>query len=62
MRQQTFKRTGDRKDDGLPALTAKNQQLSCDVLVAQRAAGKAPKRGAQVEGIEDYVSFGGLDA
>ena len=38
MRQQTFKRSGERRDDGLPAVTAKNQHLSFDILVARRTA------------------------
>ena len=51
MRQQSFKRTGERRDDGLAALTAKNQQLSSDLIIAQRSVGKAPKRGGNKEGM-----------
>jgi len=62
MRQQSFSKKKERKDDGLPALTAINQQLSADTIVAQRSKDSAPKRGSQVEGIEDFVSFAVRDA
>ena len=62
MRQQTFKKSGDRRDDGLPALTAKNQRLSCDPIVAKRTSSVEPKPGAPISEAEDYFSFGVRDA
>ena len=62
MRQQSFSSKKERKDDGLPALTAINQQLSADHIVAQRSRESAPKRGSPVEGIEDFVAFAVRDA
>ena len=62
MRQQSFSSKKERKDDGLPALTAINQQLSADTIVAQRSRESAPKRGSPVEGIEDFVAFTVRDA
>ena len=63
MRQQTFKRGKEKGDVGLAAITAKNQQLSADYLIAQRSASDVKsKLRSQVDGIEDYAVLGIRDA
>ena len=60
LRQQTFKKSGEKGDDGLPAVKEKNQVLSADWFIAQRSASGVSKRGK--EAIEEYASFGVRDA
>ena len=62
LRQQTFKKKGEKGDDGLPAVTEKNQVLSADWFIAQRSASGVTKRGSVKEAIEEYASFGVRDA
>ena len=46
----------------MAAVTAKNQQLFADYLIAQRSASGVTKRGSVKEAIEEYASFGVRDA
>ena len=62
LRQQTFKKSGERRDDGLAAPTAKNQLLSADWFIAQRSASGGSKQSAKNEGFDEYATFGVRDA
>ena len=62
MRQQSFSKSKDKKDDGLKPLTRINQRLTADHVFAKKSATRRfSAKSSEVDEIEEYCSLGVRD-